>query len=29
MFSDDAPALVAREQDGWQEWLEALAIPVH
>jgi hypothetical protein len=27
LFSDDAPALVAREQDGWQEWLQALAIP--
>ena len=27
LFSDDAPALVARERDGWQEWLQALAIP--
>jgi uncharacterized protein YndB with AHSA1/START domain len=27
LFSDDAPALVARERDGWQDWLRALAIP--
>jgi uncharacterized protein YndB with AHSA1/START domain len=28
LFSEDAPALVERERPGWQEWLEALAIPV-
>jgi uncharacterized protein YndB with AHSA1/START domain len=28
LFSDGAPAFVEREQPGWQEWLQTLAIPV-
>jgi uncharacterized protein YndB with AHSA1/START domain len=27
LFSDDAPAYVAREEPGWRDWLKSVAVP--